>query len=395
MFKDMKLRKDRKETTPQPEQTLQPNSAQKKEKRRLSGLFGSKKSKDGQVTEHEPVITSPIVGNSTHALNPNPSLQNSSIQDSAYANSETDATPLSGGNMSGDTSTNTVPVENHGQIPGVSAERDLTLNKLTGDVTDDNTGEVVTTTTTMTTTTTTTTKGGKPVSTEVAVEPSASLQPGAPNLGHRDSNVSEMPDNAVQPPTAQTLQPQASYGDVNNAPPMSATGALDPNPNVPQRSPNRRSRDLGQSTLAQQRISEVSEPDPESPIQGFSGGANFSYPARAGGPNAPAPLGGGLSSHPVSPTTTGGSPPYTHSNAGATAGLTPQPQQNQSGIFANLKAAAKGIHGVGETLRGTLNSEIDNRFPRKDVNKAAAANAKNQNVLQTGQRELEGVRVER
>ena len=390
----MKLRKDRKETTPQPEQTLQGDQAQMKEKRRLSGLFGSKK-RGAPTTEHEPVITSPIAGNSTNALNPNPSLQNSSIQDSAYASSEPDVTP----GLSRDTSTNVIPVENHGQIPGVSAERDLTLNKLTGDVTDDSTGEVVTTTPTTTTTTTTTTVGGKPVSTEVAVVPESSTEPVNQNFGHRDSNVSEMPDNAVHrtspgvnTPVGQVQQP---VGSVNNAP---ALNPHDPIPNVPQRSPNRRSRDLGQPGQASfapaQRISEVSEPDPVSPIQG-SGGANFSYPNRAGGPNSPAPVGGGLASHPVSPTMMGGSPPYVHSNAGATDGLTAKPQQNQSGTFANLKAAAKGIHGVGETLRGTLNSEMDNRFPRKNADKAAAANAKNQSVLQTGQREMEGVRVER
>lgn len=44
--------------------------------------------------------------------------------------------------------------------------------------------------------------------------------------------------------------------------------------------------------------------------------------------------------------------------------------------------------GVGETLRGSLNHEIDTRFPRSNADKAAAANAKNQAVLDTGNREL-------
>ena len=48
--------------------------------------------------------------------------------------------------------------------------------------------------------------------------------------------------------------------------------------------------------------------------------------------------------------------------------------------------------GVGETVRGTLNNEIDARFPRSNSQKAAAANAKNLSVLEAGNREMAGVR---
>ena len=46
------------------------------------------------------------------------------------------------------------------------------------------------------------------------------------------------------------------------------------------------------------------------------------------------------------------------------------------------------MQGVGETLRGTLNYEIDSRFPRSNAEKAAAANARNQDTLDKGQKEL-------
>ena len=45
--------------------------------------------------------------------------------------------------------------------------------------------------------------------------------------------------------------------------------------------------------------------------------------------------------------------------------------------------------GVGETLRGTLNSAVDQNFPRKDADKAAVANAKNEEVLARGRSEMQ------
>ena len=46
-------------------------------------------------------------------------------------------------------------------------------------------------------------------------------------------------------------------------------------------------------------------------------------------------------------------------------------------------------------MRGTLNSEIDTRFPRSNSQKAAAANAKNQSVLLEGEREMARVSMRR
>jgi len=63
-------------------------------------------------------------------------------------------------------------------------------------------------------------------------------------------------------------------------------------------------------------------------------------------------------------------------------GTTPQ----RGSTLANLKTAAIGIHGVGETLRGTLNSTVDHRMPG---NAPEATHAKNQAVLDAGRSEIE------
>ncbi|KAI7716572.1 hypothetical protein KC353_g5288, partial [Hortaea werneckii] len=58
----------------------------------------------------------------------------------------------------------------------------------------------------------------------------------------------------------------------------------------------------------------------------------------------------------------------------------------------SLKSAAIGLHGVGETLRGTLNNEVDNRLQRRNPDKNSAAREKNAAVMQRGEREMAGLR---
>ena len=53
------------------------------------------------------------------------------------------------------------------------------------------------------------------------------------------------------------------------------------------------------------------------------------------------------------------------------------------------------LQGVGETLRGTINSEVDSRFGRRNPEKAAMIDAKNQATLEGGQREMAGLRDQR
>ena len=66
----------------------------------------------------------------------------SNVADSAYASSENEP------KTSNVKSSDVVSFENTGQISGVNKDRPLTLNKNTGDVQDEDTGEVVSTVTT-------------------------------------------------------------------------------------------------------------------------------------------------------------------------------------------------------------------------------------------------------
>ena len=103
-------------------------------KRRLSNLFGRKKE----------ASTSPVNAGASHEHQPSMSTtgnaSSGNIGDSAYASSDN---PSSKRNSRADN--NFVAVENGGRFDGVSQDRNLTLNKNTGDIVDDDTGDVVTT----------------------------------------------------------------------------------------------------------------------------------------------------------------------------------------------------------------------------------------------------------
>lgn len=90
----------------------------------FSRLLGNKKEKEAQ-----------------HSRNPSEGLgPPTGASDSAYASSENEPKP------------SLTPVENTGQIKGVSSDRNLGLNKGTGDIVDTESGQVVSTVTTTTTT---------------------------------------------------------------------------------------------------------------------------------------------------------------------------------------------------------------------------------------------------
>ena len=98
-------------------------------KRRLSfGRMFGKRDKDSHNSQN----TSDVQPSST-----------SNVADSAYASSENERKP----------SSDMVHMKNDGQFDGVNANRNLAMNKTTGDVMDEDTGEVVSTVTTTTTTT--------------------------------------------------------------------------------------------------------------------------------------------------------------------------------------------------------------------------------------------------
>lgn len=246
-------------------------------KRRLSNLFGAKKDKNKDLSPN----------GANHELHPSTSTQTQ--LDSAYASS---APTSSKRNSNSDV----VPVENNGNIEGVSPDRNLAINKTTGQVVDDDTGQVVVTTTTTTTTTMTTKPGQKNAQVEVSTQKdgqpvlaeapgdmpqansSTSRSPVTPS-GPSPSNVSTSP---VGPPAIQ--QTNSTGPPQPLAPPRPEPEAYP----VPARNPMREREPM----------------DPVSPIR-----PNFSYPSRSDLREEPMPQ-----------------------------------QPAPKSTFGNLKAAAQGLH---------------------------------------------------
>ncbi|KAL9034180.1 MAG: hypothetical protein Q9180_005550 [Flavoplaca navasiana] len=65
-----------------------------------------------------------------------------------------------------------------------------------------------------------------------------------------------------------------------------------------------------------------------------------------------------------------------------------QQQQHNQGTLQGLKSAAIGIHGAGETLRGTLNSAVDRR-----TGAPAERLAEHDRVLAAGRQEMDTGRM--
>ncbi|GAB7361459.1 hypothetical protein MBLNU230_g1515t1 [Neophaeotheca triangularis] len=325
---------------------------EKEKKSKLGRIFGSGGS--GSEGKEPPKKTDQHISRGDEGKSQYLRPSQESYHDSAYGSSESANKGASGENI--------VHVDNTGQIDGVDEDRSLAYNKSTGDVFDEDTGETVVTTTTTTTTTTTHRPGGKKeLKTEVKTdggEPVATAASQGNNTG-----VQELPANP---------SPAPPMGRGNDSPP------------VPVRNPQRRrSMDAAESPVSpqsqtspqnQQVMAPAGGPyghTAQSASQGSAGQAaktNFSYPHRQ-------------------------EPPPTQPNM-ATGGPPPEHEAGNRGTMHNLKAAAMGIHGVGETLRGTLNSESDRHLmPRSNPKKAAAADAKNQAALEKGRTEMAGLRA--
>lgn len=297
--------------------------------KRLSSIFRKKDSTPpADTTQYDHKLSSSMTNNTN-------------ANDSAYASSEHPSS-MDGSNFT--------HMENHGQIRGVDSQRNLALNKNTGDVIDDDTGEVVSTVTTTTTTTTISRVGGKKTKVEVSTQPSEVQQ----QVKSRSPtpNIAEVHGDSVQPT-------QQHPTDTNHLSPSAAVEQ----PTIPNRSPHRKSREMFDYQPGPDLSFASSPPPPKS---------NFSYPSRANLRDPPSNT--DMHNAPSHQST------FESLRAAATKG--------HEGTFDNLKNAAIGLHGVGETLRGTLNSEVDSRFPRHNVEKAAAANAKNQAVLDRGNNEI-------
>ncbi|EAT87606.2 hypothetical protein SNOG_05215 [Parastagonospora nodorum SN15] len=155
----------------------------------------------------------------------------------------------------------------------------------------------------------------------------------------------------------------------------------------------------------------VQRPNPmDTPVSPITPGspsnkANFSYPSRAPPPGVPRQIPGQLqpgqmqAGHQQPTPQQWGEAWSTQQHNGYDtdasrpipfrAGHTPQPPPQgvpqKQATLASLKAAAHGIHGAGEALRGTFNNTVDRRFAPAD----SAVHAKNQAVIEAGRSEIE------
>ncbi|KAI7158043.1 hypothetical protein KC349_g5192 [Hortaea werneckii] len=301
--------------------------------------------------------------------------------------------------------------------------RNLAVDKKTGEVLDEDTGEVVTTVTTTTTTTTVTRTGGKGKGTQVEVTTQPGGGAGSTSQTHSPSHSpvpagiakapGDSPSTPRQPPTHgqhlspdDAAQPQQQHSPASStsspavetqhvypkAEPQATHPALrqdqqqqpqpqpqPQHPQIPPRQPHRKSTDR---PPPQYTDTNGYKDMPASPSTAHN---NFSYPnptrsqERLHRPsNQPLPSSSPETMHPG----------YHHPSTGGAAG----DGGGGGNTFHSLKSAAIGLHGVGETLRGTLNNEVDNRLQRRNPDKNSAAREKNAAVMQRGEREMAGLR---
>jgi len=243
--------------------------------------------------------------------------------DSAYASS--DATPST---ISKPSAENMVHMES-------SDDRNLAMNRATGEVVDEDTGEVVTVTTTTTTTTTTTSRGGgksKKTVVDTSSTPSPSGGGARTPMAEVPGDTNYVTSTAVDAATDERHDstggggggrsgPHAALENSNSIPTAGGSRVGDspmplvhphqreqegpPYP-IPERNPHRKSREYGPPMP--QQSGAAYEHEPVSPVNAQQ--HNFSYPSRANG-----------------------------NLRGESQG-----EPKQQSTFENLKAAAVGLH---------------------------------------------------
>jgi hypothetical protein len=291
-------------------------------KRGLSSLFGAKKSKDNK--DLAPIAPLAPIG-ANHDLHASTSTAGTAPQpDSAYASSNHPSSKRNSvanvPHAESSTHADVVPVENTGNIEGVGPERNIAYNTSTGQVVDDDTGQVIVTTTT-TTTTTMSTRGGKKdtkveVQTKKDEQPAIAEAPG--DMPSMSSTTSHSPVPPPRPSSSGVRNP--SFGSPspynNGAAQPYAPPRTDPDHYpVPARNPMREREPM----------------DPVSPLR-----PNFSYPSRTDIREEPMPA--------------------------------PAPKST----FANLKAAAQGLHVSCCAQNQYQSTSFTNSQPRASAKPSAA-----------------------
>ncbi|KAF2764583.1 hypothetical protein EJ03DRAFT_331740 [Teratosphaeria nubilosa] len=306
-----------------------------------------------------------------HAVHPSTSTGASGPIDSAYASSENDMSKRS---------QDMVPVAS-------SDDRNLAMNQNTGEVVDEDTGEVVTVTTTTTTTTTTKTKGGKTTNDQVETAPGGggpnpamveapgdtpasgprvspaiaqpqpqrfpestphSPQPSYPSYTPHPPQSSQTipPSQSSYPPQhstnsrISTMQPEAPYSDYQSestshqaqAEPKSKPQFIPYDPRNPRKSPSQHQADpSGPPTMA------IPERNPNRTMSREESNLNDPVPVSPVGPDTPTRQN---FSYPARSTQNlrGDLP------AGAMNHAAPDGDMKLQSTFENLKAAAVGLH---------------------------------------------------
>ncbi|KAF2656851.1 hypothetical protein K491DRAFT_596198 [Lophiostoma macrostomum CBS 122681] len=232
----------------------------------------------------------------------------------------------------------------------------------------------------------------------------------------RKDNRDSLGDSAYASSEPNNNSRSDTYQDSRTGNVVTTTQDFTGHPPIPNRSNMRHRVELDSVSPGVEHANPLASPvSPGSPTR-----ANFSYPARTPPPGVPrkipsqdfAPqqsLAGQPSNPQYSqyPTQPQGQPPM-HQNqlnqqqsqqqpsygfpsgphpAPLRPGHIPESSQNpqKPSTLANLKTAAAGIHGAGETLRGTLNNTVDKRFMKPN----SAVHAKNQAAIERGRTEIE------
>jgi hypothetical protein len=241
--------------------------------------------------------------------------------DSAYASSDAPSAEVAKVSNS-----DLVPAEKDSDIANIDRDRNLAVKPSTGEVLDQDTGEVITVVTTTTTTTTTTTRRPGRRSPDVHENVTRDVQETTTD-SNSQPRLAEMPANNSSTNTKQ-LPPSHSPAPLPPPPtsvPDRSTSKLTPPPSIPHKSLARKSGEYGTSAQAGP-VDENYGPEPA------AGRPNFSYPSRNRDSFDP---------------------------DGSSLVTTNEPQRHNKSTRSDLMAAAKGLH-VSPSSQQTPKTSLTN-----------------------------------
>ena len=271
---------------------------------------------------------------------------NDPVSDSAYASSETptqEDTPKATPDL--------VPAERNSEIANIDRDRNLAVKPSTGEVFDEDSGELVTVVTTTTTTTTTVRKPGggkapevrKDVQQDVHEETAPRTLPPPASTTTQSaiappSGPQEMPTNPAQsanlshstnPAVKESNVPDRLSSRPTREPYQEPNRDTGPSIPIPARSAARKSGEFGNRPPTNYPAYDENLPPPTS---GFYGGGHDSAPPSPSSPSRP------NFSYPARNRTP------VQEGPGAGLNHMDKPQHHNKSTMGDLKAAAKGIH---------------------------------------------------